>query len=278
MAKNFFEQLLDLTGSIFSGPKVEDQGDISSTESSGLSGVARYLEKLEEAATKLTGVEKYLLKLEEASAAAKAAQTSAVQPLSRVEQYLQQQAATAKSAPSSKPAAVPVSGVEKYLAKQSATASEKSPTPAVTATTHADEPPAKQSPAVEEKPAGSASVSRVDKYLASRQGTAAPAGEVAPKRAAAKKAAPAVKETRADTSEEKTVAAKKTESAAQPSDIINLAENATQCQAKTAKGPQCKNINGLMRIQRTINNKKYEFAVCSLHDNAAFKPFPALMK
>jgi hypothetical protein len=63
-----------------------------------------------------------------------------------------------------------------------------------------------------------------------------------------------------------------------PASIIKLSENATQCQAKTSKGTQCKNTTHLTHIHRTINKQQYEFSVCAQHHSHTFKPFPDLLE
>ena len=63
-----------------------------------------------------------------------------------------------------------------------------------------------------------------------------------------------------------------------PAGIQNYFENATQCQAGTAKGSQCNRTANLTQINRTINKQKYRFAVCNQHNNPSFKPYQPLIK
>lgn len=63
-----------------------------------------------------------------------------------------------------------------------------------------------------------------------------------------------------------------------PAGILNYSENATQCQASTAKGSQCNRTANLTQINRTINKQKYRFAVCNQHNNQSFKPYQSLIK
>ena len=63
-----------------------------------------------------------------------------------------------------------------------------------------------------------------------------------------------------------------------PAGILNYSENATQCQASTAKGSQCNRTANLTQINRTINKQKYRFSVCNQHNNQSFKPYQSLIK
>jgi len=60
--------------------------------------------------------------------------------------------------------------------------------------------------------------------------------------------------------------------------IIKFSDDASQCQASTAKGTQCSRKANLTTIQRTINKQKCQFAVCNQHKNPEFKPYPPLIK
>ena len=116
MAKNLFEQLLDFTGSIFSGPKLPDESDVYSQESSGRSGVEKYLQRQAVAAGEkqaaVTGVERYLKKHIETEKPIEVAEAPA-KALTGVEKYLAKQAKTTTEKPAPAPA---VTGVDKYLA------------------------------------------------------------------------------------------------------------------------------------------------------------------
>ncbi|MGJ0483788.1 MAG: hypothetical protein ACR65R_04540, partial [Methylomicrobium sp.] len=112
MAKNLLEQFLDFATSKLTGPIGDDIYIKEETEvKTGLTGVARYLakqEQAEQAAAALTGVAKYLAKqaaqvatkpaATEAPTEAPAAQAPAA-PMSRVAKYLaSQQGASASAA------------------------------------------------------------------------------------------------------------------------------------------------------------------------------------
>ncbi|MGR8934644.1 MAG: hypothetical protein ACU837_09685 [Gammaproteobacteria bacterium] len=266
MAKNFFEQLRDL----ISGPKIPQDSDTESQDTSGLSGVERYLAKQAKAAQEqvsaaaeqqLTGVERYLAK--QAQALAEKEPAAAPATLTGVEKYLAKQGAIVKEIPA---APVPVTGVDKYLAKKTTqghvSAAETAPTVTIDRTPEAAP---RSAPVVAPKAAKT------------------PVAESKKTPAASKKAASAAKETavtEAGTVTEERTAAAQTAEESKPKTphIVKLSENATQCQARTAKGAQCKNTTHLTHIHRTINKQQYEFAVCTQHHNPSFKPFPPLIE
>ena len=247
MAKNLFDQLLSKASEIWSGTQTRNTQDIYVKDSSGLSGVAKYLAKHEEAANPkesektaagLSGVEKYLAKQQ---AAAK--ETIQQTPATGVAKYLARQATgTAAPAPAKEPVIIPKTGVGKYLAGMPLAHAATKPAPASTE----KKPPvqtkteAKKAPAAAKKPAPVAAV----KEAAVK--TDKPAAE-----------APAVP--------------------AATGDVIHF-ENVTQCQSRTVKGTQCKNTNHLTKLQRTINKKKYTFSACPQHHNDTFKPYPPLLE
>ncbi len=199
----------------------------------------------------LTGVARYLAKRAEAEAEKLAAEET----LSSVEKYLRRKAeteqsqnaeeVTATAAPeaAAKPAAT---SVEKYLAGKGGSGASK-PKAAT----------AKPKP----KPA-----SRIEKYLQEK----AEAPKTAKSTAAPQKTASKPKSS--------PVAKKAEPKKATPTSArIDLSVDATQCQAGTARGGQCKRTKNLVKIQRTINKQKYTFLVCSQHHNESFKPYKGLI-
>lgn len=231
MAKNLLDQILSISG--LKGPESNVHKE-SQEDSSGLSGVEKYLRKRDEAEQKaeeeLTGVAKYLAQRakEEESATVEVAKATGV------EKYLARKSSVAKeeiTAP-----AKPASAVDKYLARQSVTAetglSERRVTPE------------------------------------RRHATTKPAAN---KASATTKKKPVAKKPAAQPKQVKVGASKSS------SGIKNLSEGATQCQAGTTKGTQCRRETGLTSLERTIDKQKYRFAVCNQHKNQSFKPFSGLM-
>lgn len=274
MAKNLFEQLLSKAGEIWSGPKTYGDYDIyineDSKDSSGLSGVAKYLAKQEQAAkpkeepvaAPVSGVEKYLARQQ--GSLPKAAQEI---PTTGVGKYLARKASAGSAPPQElEPVITPKTGVGKYLAGQASAGSAPPKEPVVIPKTG------------------------VGKYLAGipipRATPAAPAPEKIQSQqtkpetkktsAPAKKTAPA-KEAAPSTVSKTSVPAIETASAALAHDVIHF-ENVTQCQSRTVKGTQCKNTNHLTKLQRTINKQKYQFSACPQHHNDTFKPYPPLLE
>jgi len=246
MAKNLFEQLLSKAGEIWSGTKTRDDHDIYIKDTSGLSGVAKYLAKQEQAAqpkepethAALSGVEKYLARQQTSPA------TAAVQevPKTGVAKYLAKQSSGSVPAAAPAPVVIPKTGVGKYLAGIPLASTTTTPAaPAPEKKQPAQKPEAKKAAAPAKKPAPAAAVK-----------AAAPATD--------KPAAPAVENP-----------------AAPAGDVIHF-ENVTQCQSRTVKGTQCKNTNHLTKLQRTINKQKYSFSACPQHHNDTFKPYPPLIE
>ncbi len=238
MAKNLFEQLLTKAGEIWSGPKTQDDRHMYIQDSSGLSGVAKYLAKQEQAAqveqtaAPVSGVEKYLAR-QQASSPKAAVET----PTTGVGKYLARQSSTT-STPRKEPVVVPKTGVGKYLAGVSI----------------ADAPKAKPVPEKKQPPAKKAET------------TKAPAPAKKPTPVKAPTAAPAAK-----------TPEPATEKPAPAGGMIKF-ENISQCHASTVKGTQCKNTTNLTKIQRTINKKKYQFCTCAQHNNDSFKPYQPLLE
>lgn len=253
MAINLFEQLLSKAGEIWSGTKTRDDHDIYIKDASGLSGVAKYLAKQEQAAqpkepeihAALSGVEKYLARKQASPAAATVQEV----PKTGVAKYLAKQSSGSVPAATPAPVVIPKTGVGKYLAgiplastttKPAASAPEKKQPPQ-------NKPETKKAAASAKKPAPVNAV------------------EVAAPATAGKISAPVVTEKA------------ETVSVAPAGDVIHF-ENVTQCQSRTVKGTQCKNTNHLTKLQRTINKQKYQFSACPQHHNDTFKPYPPLLE
>jgi hypothetical protein len=247
MAKNLFEQLLTKAGEIWSGSRSQDDHQVYIQDSSGLSGVAKYLAKQEQAAkpaeeeskaTKVSGVEKYLARQQASSP-----KTVSEAPTTGVGKYLAKQT-SAKIVPP-QPVAIPRTGVGKYLAGVSISNETKV----------APEPEKKQP--LQKK--------------SEKTKTPVPAKKSAPSENL--KEAPAITVKTPKPVPETVTAI----SAAHTSDVIHF-ENVTQCQSRTVKGGQCKNTNHLTKLQRTINKQKYQFSACPQHHNDTFKPYPPLLE
>jgi hypothetical protein len=240
MAKNLFEQLLTKAGEIWSGPKTQDDRHIYIQDSSGLSGVAKYLAKQEQAAqveqtaAPVSGVEKYLAR-QQASSPKAATET----PTTGVGKYLARQSSSSTSAQRKEPVVVPKTGVGKYLAGVSI----------------ADAPKAK--PVAEKK---QAPAKKAETIKAPAPAKAKPVAATAPKTP--------------EPASEKPAAT----SASAPAGGIIKFENISQCHASTVKGTQCKNTTNLVKIQRTVNKKKYQFCACTQHNNDTFKPYQPLLE
>ena len=182
-------------------------------------------------------------------------------------------------------------GVEKYLAKQTEeeTLNAASGKTATGVDKYLQKQPAanKKSGKVKAAKKTSSATSGVAKYLEGQTKGKSTAGGTksasgANKRSAVKKKpAPAPKRA-AKSAATKPAPAKKAQatkvaSKAVASGTIDLSKEMTQCQAGTAKGTQCKRTAQLSKIQRTVNKKKYQFTVCSQHDNKSFKPYDNLI-
>ncbi len=61
-------------------------------------------------------------------------------------------------------------------------------------------------------------------------------------------------------------------------EIIDLSEEAAQCQAATLKQTQCSRKTSLETIEQTINQQQYKFAVCSQHNKDSFIPFAQFLQ
>lgn len=168
-----------------------------------------------------------------------------------------------------------MSRVAKYLA---AIGKEFKPEVAVTA-----EEPAPQSAEAEAAP-----MSRVAKYLASQNkavaesaGLSASVAQIVADLGNAVETAEAEVEALAIEDEAVAVeeaAAVEEEIAGVAADEVIRLDDGLQCQAGTAKGTQCKNKANLGQIQTTLNDKTYQFSVCTQHNNDHFKPFAGLVE
>jgi len=186
---------------------------------------------------KLSGVEKYLAKQAAAQKSAEAVPEE--KALTGVERYLAKLSGNAQAVEES---SAPLTGVAKYLARKDGTLKKA------------------EAPAAKPAPEPTAPLSKVDKYLAAQKNKAA-APSIQPEEAAAP--APA-----------KPAAKKKNDAVkTKVEEIIDLSASATQCQAGTTKGTQCRNTLRLNQLQRTIDGKTYMFAACNQHNNDGFKPF-----
>ena len=211
-----------------------------------------------QATTELTGVAKYLAKkYPEIQKSPTQTDTTTGAGLTGVAKYLakKQQEEKGKSEAEAK-ALNNMTGVERYLTKSK---TANNPAPSNTASVEKE---------------ASANLTRVEKYL-SKQNESAPAP--------AKPQPEAVTETpKAKVIEKPSV---KEEPKTQPKPVtekkptlINHADNATQCQAATLKGTQCRRKTKLEIIEKTINKQKYKFAVCSQHNNKDFVPLEELVQ
>lgn len=249
MAKNLFEQLLSKAGEIWSGPKTYGDYDMyikeDSKDSSGLSGVAKYLAKQEQAAkpkeeepiaAPISGVDKYLARQQ--GSLPKATQET---PTTGVGKYLARKAsAGAAPLPPKEPVVIPKTGVGKYLAGIPLSTESKTAAP--------EKKQPQQNKPEASKP--SAPAKKTATSTIAKQEAPAPASKISEPEAAA---APA------------------------PTSSVIRFENVTQCHASTVKGTQCKNTTNLTKIQRTINKQKYQFCACAQHNNDSFKPYQPLL-
>ncbi|MGZ8239879.1 MAG: hypothetical protein ACXWTK_00005 [Methylobacter sp.] len=251
MEKNLLEHFLAKASEIWSGLKTQHDHPMYTPDSSGLSGVEKYLAKLEQAAkqkeaatlaAQATGVEKYLARQQAFS-------PKAVQevPTTGVGKYLARQTLTGSVSPK-QPVAIPKTGVGKYLAGIPLTKEGATPTPV---------------PVTEKKQP------QQNKFEPKK--TTAPAKEPPPSDKIKEVPSAAISKTSAPA----TAAA--TTSVAPAGDVIHF-ENVTQCQSRTLKGTQCKNTRHLTKLQRTINKQKYQFSACPQHHNDTFKPYPPLLE
>ncbi len=273
MAKSFLDKLLDFTG--FTPPASEGHYHPSmyrdetpqpksspapkkKTSATG-SSVDKYIQKKQpkKAATdeSLTGVAKFLAKKQQAAQQHAKQEAKRLANMTGVERYLakrqKSQPTESQSNQANKKEAPPknLTGVEKYLARNKADSTTKP----------------KPQTAIPEKPVAQAK----------------PATTQA-KKVEKEQPSPAKKEETKVAPKKETTEVKKEEPAPKPkatsTKLINYAETADQCQAKTKKGTQCRRKTNLEILDKTINKHKYKFAVCSQHNNADFMPVDGLVK
>ncbi len=279
MAKSLLRQLLDITGlqlpnpggqyhpSAYRDETVEktqpSPAPSAAQETQQLTGVEKYLAKknpepVEQPAAapapELTGVEKYLAQKQrqeqekaEAEAAKLANMTGVARYLANLETNKRAPADPAPT-PAAPAPTKPLTGVDKYLAKQRTAVKTVSKAKAA-------------------KPAPAAAVTSAPKTKAPAAKPSAAASKP-PSQATMEKAVQPAKPKKKEPVKKPQPAAKK---------VINLAENAVQCQAATKKGSQCRRTTNLETIQQTVDNKKYTFAVCTQHNNDEFTPFAELL-
>lgn len=211
--------------------------------------------------SELTGVAKYLARKQQELDEQAAAEAEALANMTGVARYIAQKEGRVASQTVSAPAPEPepeevdiskLTGVEKYLALQKKAAA--SPAPAKPKAPSAKPAPAPKAKA-EEKPPVEAKPQVVEKP---------------PVKAKAK-------------AEEKRVEEASVEEAAPQAPtagdaVVDLAADAGQCQAATTKGTQCRRKSGLETIEKTVNDQRYTFAVCSQHNNDGFTPVEGLLK
>lgn len=293
MAKNYLDQILNLVGlklpdsSGHYDPSVYRDEFRRETDTSEVSGVEKYLQKQKantaQATTELTSVEKYLAKKQaveqQASKPEATDQTSitAATELTSVAKYLAKiQQQEQKKAEAEAAMLASMTGVARYLAKfetkNKTTSSKTAPAKIV----------------------NPANLTGVAKYLAQQKSTA-------PVEHQTEALEETFKEPKFTATEEKPAAEEKQEIQAIPAakktqepavsaqkepaikakivnPLIDLADNATQCQAATVKGTQCRRKTNLEVIEKTVNKQKYKFSVCSQHNNNDFMPFSELLQ
>ncbi len=267
MAKNILDQLLSLTGikspdaNGYYDPSVYRDEPTPKKEPRELTRVEKHLRKknsvLAQASKGATGVEKYLAQKQQKA-------ESETSPLTGVAKYLAQKQKDEQD--KTEAAALEnMTGVARYLAKLEAT--------------HKSTP----SKPVQKKTENIAPLTGVDKYLAHKKTTAPiiPPPEVIEE---TPEDLPPVKETNTSAKEE--IQAEKTQepdasvttNAETTEKLINMADKATQCQAATLKGTQCRRKTNLDVLEKTVNQQKYKFAVCSQHNNSDFIPFSKFLQ
>ena len=154
MAKNLLDKIISFAGETFSGTRDYSDTSVYRTDASGLTGVAKYLNKINKVdETALTGVARYLQNKQEVAVANEVIEPEAVaevaEPMSRVDKYLARKGRAV--AATSKAEQAPASGVAKYLKGESA---------------HPATKPVKEKPATPIVPEVKKILSKVEKYLA----------------------------------------------------------------------------------------------------------------
>lgn len=284
MAESFIDQLLEMVGLKTSGkhgqysPSAYRNEQQPKIPEDGSTGVARYLTKLqqEEAAeaAKITGVARYLAKMQQEDQAKADAEAAALAEMTGVARYLyrlEQETAAAPGDDKIDPPNTPQqpTGVEKYLSRQK----EDMTTAPGGGKTETAEPA--NTP---KQPTG------VEKYLA-KQPSDTPQPEAIQQEAKAKGTEQKlVVEGQKSVAEEKKAqpeqtSEKKSAPAVKKADkVIDLAQDATQCQSATSKSTQCKRKTNLETLDITIDRQKYRFVACGQHHSDAFVPFAELLQ
>jgi len=274
MAKSFMDQLFDLVGL-----KVPDahghyspsayRDEQNTRELHKESSDAEKNQPAAQATAGLTGVAKYLANkypeeqkdVAQAEAAGTAKLTGVAKYLAKLQQE-EQEKAEAEAAALAK-----MTGVARYLAKlegQIVTAPSEAKTVA--------------------EPANTANLTRVEKYLAKQQITPSdmpePEAKAAPQAAEVKapEQKPVVEEKKAQPKQEAEKKPSPAPAAKKTDKIIDLAENASQCQSITSKGTQCRRKTNLDTLEKTIDHQKYRFLACSQHHSEEFVPFAELLQ
>ena len=272
MVQNFLDKVLSLTGLKLpdtNNPAPSIYRDEVSTEkkSNNLSGVEKY-QRQKNTQPELTGTAKYLAKKQQQA-------DKKIEKLTSVDKYLakKQQILQKKSRVEAKIFSK-MTGVEKYLFKLDAnkkvTTNEKVKVVAIEKTETTTQ-------------------SSVEKYLAKQKQTEAIVvteniEEVEIEvEAVLDEEAVIIEE---NVSEEIPAAVDEEDSEVEQeagveietSEIINLAEGATQCQAATVRGSQCRRKSNLIVIEKMVAEQRYKFAICRQHDNDTFTPFEGIFK
>ncbi len=266
MAQNFLDKILTLTGlkppDTTNPPPSIYRDDVNTEKkSNNLSGVERY-QRQKNTPPELTGTAKYLAKKQQQA-------DKKIEKLTSVDQYLakKQQILQEKSNIEAK-----MTGVEKYLFKLNAnkkmTTSEKVEVVAI-------------------EKIETATKSRVEKYLAKQKQTEAivETENIAEGKIEAQSANETIvveenlqEEIPATVNEDDLKVEQETVTKIETSEIINLAEGATQCQARTVKGSQCRRKSNLIVVEKTVDELRYKFSICRQHNNNAFTPFKGIFK
>jgi hypothetical protein len=184
--------------------------------------------------------------------------------LSGVEKYLQRKSVST------------LTGVARYLERKSKEQAEKVATQTAVEEVEVVESSVekylrRKAGSVQKPPVFEKKLSRVERYLQQKE-------ETQDQQPAVKPAKPAKPVSSVDKYLKSHDTTPTTKAAAQPTKKPSKAkakaqEKPTRCQAATSKGKQCSRTSKITKIQRTINKKKYNFTVCSQHNNDSFKPF-----
>lgn len=272
MAKSFIDQLFDLVGLTTPSPQGQYSPSAYREEPSTKEPSMETGPGATQAATKITGVARYLAakypeeqKGAETDVTETAKLTGVAKYLAKKQQEEQEKAAAEAAALAN------MTGVARYLARLEENITT-TPEPAKTemAAVHADP----------------VTLTGVDKYLAKQQSASSdlPQPEAVQQAAKAKatEQKPVVEEQKPVIEEKKApeqAVEKQSPPAAKKQDkIINLAEDASQCQSTTSKGTQCRRKTNLETLEKTINNQKYRFIACSQHHSEEFVPFAELLQ